>query len=308
MGFWGFALGVLTLCAIYAVLTLVLNLHFGTAGLINLGTAALVAVGAYTSVLFAAPPPGAGDLYLIGLHLPLWVGFLAAGFASAAFAWVIGQAALRLRAEYLAICTFAFAEVTRYLLMNEPRISNGLRGFWGIQRPWQESLSPSASDVMVLCIALALLVATFLLFTRFARTPYGLIARGVKESEDVIRSTGKDVARIRVSVFVYGAFFAGLAGAVYAWYSQIIVPNMFTAEITFFGWSALVIGGTGNPVGAVVGSLLLIIFEEATRFLQVSAKYAAAISSSRYILMGLLTILVLRFRPRGLFPERRTVA
>lgn len=303
-----FLVGILTLGCLYAVMALALSLHFGRTGIVNLGMVAFVAVGAYTCSICTIAPPTAADKYLFGFGLPLWVGFLAAAVVTALFAFIIGMAALRLREEYLAICTFAFAEALRMVLMNADKIANGLQGFWGLRAPFKEFFSGHVYSYVFLGMAAAFLLASYIFITRLERSPFGRVLKSIKENEEVTKAIGKDVWKFRVQSFTIGATLAGLAGAMYSWYTSLIVPNMFTSEITFVGWSAVVIGGLGNSKGAVIAAFILIFIEEGTRLLQISAEHAAAISSLRIVITGLLMVLLLRFKPGGILTKKKVIS
>ena len=301
-----FAVGILILIGIYALLTMSLNLKFGVTGLIDLGLVGYFAVGAYTYALFTASPPGTGvESYNIGLGLPLWVGFIAAALAAGLFSFLVGLPALRLRGEYLAIATYAAAEVVKAVASNEEWLTNGVVGYSGLPQPMRGAVEAGNSyQYVFLAIVVVSVVVVYWLLRRMQVRPFGRALRAVRESEEVALSVGKNVARYRMKAFVIGGMIAGFAGALYIGYTTLIVPTMFAAEVTWTAWIALVIGGSGNYRGAILGTAILLSAQELTRFFQASADMASLLAASRFVAMGLLLVVIIRFRPRGILTEK----
>lgn len=301
-----FAVGILVLIGIYALLTMSLNLKFGITGLIDLGIVGYFAVGAYTFVLLTAPPPNelTAD-YSIGLGLPLWVGFIVAPVAAGFFSFLIGLPALRLRGEYLAIATYAGAEVVQAVAANEYWLTNGAAGYNHLEQPFRSLVSSGNQYEYIFLASLVVAVAAvYWLLRRLEIRPLGRAWRAIRESEDVAVSVGKDVARYRMKSFVLGGMIAGLAACFYVSYTTLLVPSMLSAEVTWTAWIALVIGGTGNYKGAILGTIILLTAEEVTRFFQASASMATVLAASRFVAMGLLMVVIIRLKPRGILRER----
>lgn len=299
MGIWDLIFSVMSLAAIYALLTLALNLHFGMAGLINFGIVAYFAVGAYVYALATQPPPGAIDSYVVGLGLPSWAGVILGVVAAMLFALLTGGPTLRLRGEYLALTTFAFAEVLHSVLVNVGGLANGQRGLSSIFPPFYERIPFAFYEEYMLVGVLAVLVAVFALQRHLTRSPFGLALRAIRDDELASQALGKVAPTFRLKAFVSGAAIAGLAGILYAWHSTLVSPALFTADVTFTAFIALVLGGVGSNVGAVVGAFVLFGVTEALTFLPISADNFQIIDSIRTIVLGLIVILILRFRPRG---------
>ncbi len=294
-----FFAGLIALAGIYAMLSLSLNIDSGYLGLWNLGTAGYFAIGAYVYTLFTISEPGT-----VGLGLPMGVGFLAAGAASGIGALLIGLPSLRLRREHLLIATFAFAEVIRQVIVNENWLTHGNRGFYGLDKPFESVFAGPRYMLFFAVLVLFILAVYYFLARRWAYSPLGRLMRAIRENETVARSIGKNLYGTKLKVFVLSNVFVGFAGAVYVWYSSIILPNMFTSTITFTVWTALVIGGIGNHKGAILGAFVLIFVQEFTRFFQVSPDYATMLSALRWVFMGLMLVFVLRYRPQGIWPEK----
>jgi branched-chain amino acid transport system permease protein len=283
--------------SVFAVLSLALNLQYARGGMINFGTVAYFAAGAYAYAIFTQKPPSGLDQYAFGFDLPWYVGFLAAGVAATLFALLTGWPTLRLRGEYLALTTFAFAEVLHSILLNERSIGNGSVGLSNVARPDIGALG--INDQLGYALAACLLVgATAWAFHRLLDSPYGRVIDAIHDDETAAEAVGKDTARVRLQVFVISAIPAGFAGALYAMITTLVAPALFTAEITFFVWIALVLGGEKTIAGAIIGTLALVFFQELVRVVPFESVRAAQIAASaEEVLTGVLFVLVLRLRP-----------
>lgn len=298
-----FLLGVLTLAGFYAILAMILNLVAGWGGMWDLGVAGLVAVGAYTFVI-TTQTGVSGIRFAPGL--PMWAGIVAASLATGLVAFLIGLPALRLRGEYFLITTLAFAEVIRQLALNTGSITRGSVGFSRMARPFAGLASGANYRFVLLAIVVVVIIAVQLLMRRIALSPYGRALRAMRDNEGVALSLGKNVTRHRVLTFTFGGLLIGAVSPIYIWHIRSIVPQLFAAELTFVVWTALVVGGIASLGGPVLGAVVLILLTELLTFLQGSAQYATLLSATRPIILGLLLILIMRFRPSGLLPERRS--
>lgn len=289
---------VLTLSAIYGVVILALNFQYGHADMINFGVVAYFAAGAYVYAILTQEAPGQLDQYLFGLALPPWIGVVGAGAAGVLLALITGWPSLRLRGEYLAVTTFAFAEVLQSFLVNERRIGNGNVGLVGLGRPYRELMAASQYRYFLLVVALVLCALTYVVLERIVRSPYGRALRAMGDNELALVTSGKSSRRYRLEVFLLSAFFTGVAGSIYIWFTTLATPTLFTAEVTFLVWIALVLAGPGSNLRALAGITFLIAFEELVRAIPVaSIRAAQVITDLRVALLGLLFITFLRWRP-----------
>lgn len=298
MNWYAFLLSVVTLAGIYGILCLALNLQFGYAGLINFGIVAYFAVGAYAYVIITGAAPGEFDTYRFGFEQPFWVGIIGAGVAAGLFALLTGWPSLRLRGDYLALTTFAFAEGLHAFLLNERRVSNGTVGFTGIDSPVRDLAGSGDYQLVFALVVTVCLVVAYLLAERLGRAPFGRALKALHDDELAASLAGKNVRRLRLHVFLFGAVLSGLAGVLYAWHLTLVKADLFTAEVTFVVFIALVLGGVGWNRGAVLGAFILIGFEEIIRFLDLGTEAEARLSAIRVALTGLLLIVLLRLRPR----------
>ncbi len=298
----------LTVAATYAVATLGLNLQWGSAGLFNVGVAGFVAVGAYLSAwLTAAPSPQ----HWGGFGLPIALGWAAAMAAAALTAAIVGAITLRLRADYLAITTFGTAASLQLVALNAQALTGGPFGIAFIPRPFEALAGGLAFGVANLALALAVTAAAFWGLERLTRSPWGRVLRALREDEAAAISLGKMPSRFRLQAFVIGAALMGLSGAMQAQFFGFIAPDDYLPVLTFQVWVMLVLGGSGNNSGAVLGSLLV------WALWALSGTLASAVlppgwqargASLRVVLIGVALAATLLARPRGLLGERATVS
>ncbi|AGI71044.1 putative branched-chain-amino-acid ABC-transporter permease component [Octadecabacter arcticus 238] len=297
MTIYPLVLATLTFGAVFSVLTLSLNLQYARGGMINFGTVAYFAAGAYAYAIFTQEPPSGLDQYWFGFDLPWYIGLLAAGVASLLFALITGWPTLRLRGEYLALTTFAFAEVFHSVLLNERRIGNGSVGLANVERPDPTTLGLNDTVGYALAAVILMLVTAYV-FNRLLKSPFGRAIDAVHDDEIAAQAVGKDDARIRLQVFIISAVPIGFAGALYAMITTLVAPALFTAEVTFFVWIALALGGEKTIIGAILGAMALVLFQEIVGAIPFETVRAAQIASSvEEIVTGILFIIVLRLRP-----------
>lgn len=264
----------LTIGFYYALLAASWSLLVGYVGRISFAQAAMAGLGAYTSVLM-----------VMALGLPVPLGLLAAFAMAGAAGLAIGWLSLRLHGPYLGLTTIAFAEILRIAVTAEHQWT---AGSLGLRAP---PLVEGGSRVLYYYLILALLVASVVAMWLFLRTRVGLFFQAIREDEDAAASLGVGVTAWKVIAFALSTGFAGLAGAAYAHVVQLIAPSMMSLQEMGFVLAMAVIGGFHNIVYAALGGVLLQVLLEALR----------EIGEWRLAIFGLITILILRFAPNGLF-------
>ena len=282
-----------TLVGVRALVTLGLNVQWGLTGLVNLGAVAFFAVGAYTAALLAVS------------GFPLLVAWPAAVGAAAAAAAALAMVALRLREDYLAIVTLGFGEVLRLFLLNEAWLTGGANGVTAIPRPLHARFS-SHYDVFYLVLVFGVVGLVYLGLERVRRSPFGRVLRAIREDETVAAVAGKPVFRFKVQAFALGAAVAGLAGILFAHYLAYIEPNMFLPQDSLFVWLALILGGSGNNRGALLGSVVLLGLLEGSRFAKDVVPFLSGVrlAAAQQIVVGVVLVLLMIRRPEGLLPEQ----
>ncbi|MBF9028853.1 branched-chain amino acid ABC transporter permease [Rhodobacterales bacterium HKCCE3408] len=298
-----------TVAAILSIAVLGLNLQWGNTGLFNGGVAAFFGAGAYGTLILARP---AQEAQFGGFDIPYLVA-LAGGMAvAAALAWVVGRLTLRLRHDYLAIATFGVAVAFENVMRTTEWLSGGARGVRGFQRPLQDVIGAGLTyNLALLAFVLVLLALTYLFLERLVASPFGRLLRAIREDETAARSLGKSPARIRLTAFVAGSAIMGLAGGLYATTYAFISPQDILPILTFQIWAMLIVGGAGNNRGAILGAFTIWAAWTSSgwllsRFAPSEAQlYTGTI---QYILIGLVIVGMLLWRPQGLFPEKLVVS
>ena len=308
-GFLSYASFFLVFATAYAIITLGLNLQWGYTGLFNVGVAGFVALGAYTSALLTTPPqPG----HLAGFDLPVAVGMLAAMAVTGLVGAVIGALALRLRQDYLAITTFGIAVTIQLIANNATVLTGGPFGLQFIPKPMQSWLGTGLPWTLAyLGLALALLTVAYLGIEKLVNSPWGRVLRAIREDEDAASALGKTSFSFRLQSFVIGSMLMGLGGAVYAHFVGFIAPDDFLPILTFQLWAMLIVGGSGNNRGAILGAYVVWGFWSAAGGLMrgwVPQAEQARAAALQVVLIGCLIALMLVLRPKGIWGEKLNVA
>ncbi|MDB4123201.1 branched-chain amino acid ABC transporter permease [Planktomarina temperata] len=344
LGYLLYFLSLATVGGIYAIFALGLNVQWGFAGLFNVGIVGFAAVGAYTYALLTTAE---STFHYGGFDLPLPVGMFVAMVASAVIAGVIGLICIRLRSDYLAIATIGIAEIIKLILKNETEVTNGPRGINKIPRAWEHFSeerfysswpmswfnTPDGWAVFFdalphwwwqPCFAATVLFCMYVIYRMLERariSPWGRMMTAIRENEPAARAAGKNVTARRVEAFVIGAAIMGFAGALFAQHLRLIEPtNTFDpAKVTFLVWVMLILGGSGNNRGAMLGAFLIWTIWSASE-LMISgiidlAGYvfqtfdtgllATRAGFLRMMLIGILMQVVLQKYPAGILPEVR---
>ena len=316
-----------TTVAIFAIFTLGLNVQWGYTGVFNFGVAGFFLVGGYTAAIFTkgpAQPPferyvgGLGDkLDFIPFvdsdqWLPFLIGTLAAALFCGILAFLLSIPTLRLREDYLAIATIGIAELLRNVSVVERGLVNSSRGLVGVPRPFSDYFEPGDYKYVYFGIAVAVLLLLFLLVERGIRSPWGRVLRALREDELATEATGKNVYAFKAQGFVLGAAIMGVGGSVYAFEQGAVSPDTFTHFFgTFIFWAMLIVGGSGNNRGAIVGAYMVWGFWIITQQLQgydLPDVLRNRIFFMRDFILGSLIVIVLLLRPQGLLKEERRVS
>jgi Branched-chain amino acid ABC-type transport system, permease components len=273
----GYVLQILSQAWIYGVFALSLSLASGTGGIMSMGQAGFMAIGAYASALLT-----------LKAGWPFAASFFAAGLVAAVLGSLLAAPALRLKGHYIAIATMGIGEMVCQIILNWESLTRGAMGLAGIPAPRLFGLEiSSASGFYYLSLAVLVLCAAAI--AAIGDSPLGRSARALREDESAARSLGVDARRYRSLVFGLGAFFAGLAGSLTAHLYTYISYDTFGGSLSILGVTMAIFGGLGNIWGAILGALSLTALPEALRFA----------SAYRTLAYGLALLLVLRFRPQG---------
>ncbi len=299
----------LVFATVFAVIVLGLNLQWGFTGLFNVGVAGFVAIGAYTSALLTTPPT---DGRLGGLDWPVALGWLGAMLTSGAAGAFVGLLTLRLRDDYLAITTFGIAVVIQLVALNAQKLTGGPFGVQFIPKPLQGWLGTGTVWTLAyLALALAVLALAYLALQRLVQGPWGRALRGIREDEAAAASLGKSPFALKLQSFVLGSMLMGLGGAMQAHFVGYIAPEDFLPILTFQLWAMLIVGGSGNNRGAVLGAYVVWGFWAGAGSLMrlwIPQSEQARGAALQVVLIGALIALMLVLRPRGLLGEQLAVS
>jgi len=283
-------LHILVITGIYAILTLSLNLVVGYTGLAALGHAAFSCMGAYVSSLLA-----------LNYGLSPWIGLIVGACVAALLGVVIGFPSLRLKGDYLALATFGAGVIVYSVAKNWVAVTRGPMGLPGIHG--FSIFGVQLSEVWQYLILVTIFVLiTYFVIRRIVNSPFGRILRGIREDEVAALAMGKNINKYKIIVFVVGAFFAGIAGSLYAHYITFIDPSSFTVMESITILLMVVFGGMGSLGGSFVGAAVLVILPELLRFVGMPSSVAAPL---RQMIYGLLLIILMLKRPQGILGTYR---
>jgi branched-chain amino acid transport system permease protein len=294
----------LTIAFILAIAVLGLNLQWGFTGLFNGGIVAFFGAGAYGLVLLGGPPrlDGFG-----GFGLPYPLALLGSLAVAAVLALLVGLATTRLRHDYLAIATFGVAIALESVMRNAEYLTGGAKGLRGFERPLEAAVDGALSyNLLFLGFVVLCLCLVYAFLETLVRSPFGRLLRAVRENERAARSLGKSPSAIRLTAFVLGSVIMGLAGALYATFYAFISPQDLAPILTFQVWAMLIVGGSGNNRGAVLGTLVVWAVWVGSGWLLTALapqSWQLYAGSIQYILIGSIIVITLLWRPRGLLPE-----
>lgn len=311
----------------------------------------IVVVGYFATRTFMDPAVNAIEAvdpsktgYLGGLGLPILLSWVVGGLFAAGAAWIIGKIALGLRSDYLAIATLGISEIIIAVLKNEDWLTRGVKNVNGLPRPvpyevdlqqsqfvlqlasdWNMSLIELSSTIVKLAYAglfAVVLLIILWLSERALRSPWGRMMRAIRDNETAAEAMGKDVKHRHLQVFVLGSAVVGIAGAMLTTLDGQFTPASYQPlRFTFLIWVMVIVGGSGNNWGSVLGGFVIWFFwiqaeplglwvlDVITSGLgedsPLRQHLIASAAHMRLMMMGLILLLVLRFTPKGLIPETR---
>ena len=316
---------VIDFALLYIMLALGLNIVVGFAGLLDLGYIAFYAVGAYVYALLSSPHLATAfpDVFPQGVHLPVWVILPLGATLAGIFGVLLGAPTLRLRGDYLAIVTLGFGEIIRIFMnnLNAPiNLTNGPQGITNIDpvriggmslSKTQEFLGiavPSVYLYYYLFVGLALVIVFVTVRLEDSRVGRAWVA--IREDEVAAKACGINTRNIKLLAFAMGATFGGVAGGLFSGFQEFVSPESFKLEESIMVLCMVVLGGMGNIPGVVLGGLLLAVLPEVLRHgavpwqMALFGKVMLDPESLRMLLFGLALILVMLYRPAGLWPSQ----
>ena len=310
-----YIINLLIYAAVDATACLGLNQQFGVAGVTNFGFIIFQAAGGYTAAILALPSQSANggfQTYIGGWNLPFpvpWIGAaVVGGVIALPFTFLVGR---RLRGDFAAVGLLVTAVLLNLLVTNYRPLLNGAAGLSLIPQPLQGEYNPQSSGYQWTLTAVAIVVCAlvYLFVRRITESPYGRSLRAMRDNDAVADSLGKNLLSLRTAMLVTGGAIAGLSGGILVSYITTWSPAAWGYAETVVLFAAVIIGGAGNHLGAILGAVLVPVgFEEVTRYIPTSNNLPPnLIPSLEWVAIGLLIVIFLWVRPQGILPERKRV-
>lgn len=272
---------VIDLVLYYVLLAVSLDIQAGFLGMLSLGQAGFIGIGAYTSALLL--------IYVFHGWWGFWLSMLAGGVAAGLAGLIVGLPTLRIRGDYLAMVTLGFGEIVRYILLNWIKLTHGPVGLTGVPSPRILSFTMESRGQFYWLI-LALTAITILLVLRLKHSYIGRAWIAIREDELAAQSTGVNITYYKVLAFVISGFMAGVAGAFLASYLNYIAPSNFLSMESLMILCMVVLGGAATVWGPALGAAILTVVPEVLR----------PIAEYRMLAFGLVMVLFMLFKPKGL--------
>jgi branched-chain amino acid transport system permease protein len=279
-----FSIAILT--GIYIILSASLNLIVGYGGIFDMGHGGFFAVGAYIAALIT-----------VHYGMPFFLELIIAGAVAGVMGLAIGLPSIRLRGDYITLCSYGFAVVVYTIVNNWMSLTHGPVGISGVTRPHILGIS-FYSQPAYLCLVAFICAICLFAIKRITQAPYGKTIEAIREDEIATLACGKNVSSFKVQIFVVGAFFAGVAGVLYAHFMMLADPTGFKVATSSLILTMVIMGGLASLRGSVAGAVIIIVVPEILRMIGLSAFYAEQIQN---IIYSALLLVVIKLRPGGLF-------
>ncbi|MGH3627073.1 MAG: branched-chain amino acid ABC transporter permease [Sciscionella sp.] len=305
MTYW---ISTITEASIFSVMALGLNVIWGMSGDFDLGYYGYVAISTYLTIVLTVGHPVPPVEYILGYNLPFPLAVLIATLVVVVIAAVVGLVALRsLRAIYFALTTLGAISVLYIVVQVYTPLFNGFNGVSGLYNPLGHAfgLSYSQYPYFLFGMSAALLVVAALVVSHVSASPFGRLLRAIRDDENAVAAYGRSILLTKFRAYLLGAALAGLAGGLFAAFLGSFNPSAWAPIEVLTLYAGVLVGGRGNVKGVIFGTFVVYIgFVELTRNLPAISGHPEFAPAMRQILIGILIVLFLRFRPQGLIPER----
>jgi branched-chain amino acid transport system permease protein len=309
-----YAANLLVYAGVDIIACLALNLQFGVSGIVNFSFIVFQSVGAYTAAVLSMPPEtanGGFQTYFGGFQMPFPLPWIGGAIAGGLLAVPVGFVVLRkLRADYQAIALLVLSIIANTVITNATHLFNGAAGLALVPPPFADQIDPNTPSYQYLYVGMTAVCVALVYFVvaRIVNSPYGRTLRAMREREVAASAIGKNPVALKMTIFVVGGVIAGLSGALLVGFIQLWAPSVWLYPETIILFAAVIVGGRGNNLGAVLGALLVPVgFEEVTRLMPTSLGPPGLIPAFEWVAIGLLILGFLWFRPQGVRPEPRNV-
>lgn len=311
-----YAANLLIFAGVDIIACIALNLQFGVSGIVNFAFIVFQAAGAYAAGVLSMPPDTAPDysfqVYFGGFQLPFPLPWIGGALAGAVLAVPVGLVVLRnLRSDYQAIALLVTSIIVNTVINNARPWLNGAAGLALVPQPFQDQIDPSTDSYQYFYVALTLVCVVLIWFvaSRIVNSPFGRSLRAMRDQELAATALGKNPVALKMTMFVVGGAIAGLSGAILVGFLTVWAPSTWLYPETIILFAAVIVGGRGNNLGAILGALLVPVgFEEVTRLLvRLDIGPPNFIPAMEWVCIGLFILGFLWFRPDGVRPEPRRV-
>ncbi len=300
------------------IAVLALNLQFGLSGIVNFSFIVFQSVGAYTAAVLSMPPDtayGGYQVYVGGFQLPFPLPWLGGALAGGILAVPVGLVVLRkLRSDYQAISLLVLSVIANSVITNVRPFLNGAAGIAQVPGPFSDQVDPISQGYQLLYVGLTIpcVLLVWVVASRIVNSPFGRSLRAMREHELAATALGKNPVQLKMTIFIVGGIIGGLSGAILVGYIQVWAPSVWLYPETIILFAAVIVGGRGNNVGAVLGAILVPVgFFELTRRIPPTiggwTPPPNLIPAMEWVAIGLLIVGFLWFRPQGVRPETRRV-
>lgn len=296
---------------VFMFFTVALNIRWGWAGDLDLSVFSYVAVGAYITAVFTAGRAVPPDEWIVGVRWPFLVALLAAMIVGAALSLLFGMLALRrLRGDYFAIGSLCFTLIVYAVISQVLPLFDSFQGVTGVPQPFEGALNLSQNgyDIFYLVFSIAILAVVYAFTQHIYRSPFGRSLRAIRDDSDAATAFGRNVYVSKLKAYVIGGMLASLGGGLYVGILGTWNPFAWSSSETFLLLCAVLIGGIANTKGVLLGTFIVMVaLTEATRYIPALPGPNGQDDSEaiQYIVVALLIMVVLRWRPQGILPEKR---
>jgi branched-chain amino acid transport system permease protein len=298
----------------FSLLALALNMEWGYTGLFNAGIAGFWAVGAYTAAIMVTQlslPSASYPGHIGGFNQSFLVGALVAMLVTAALGGLLTIPILRLRADYFAIATLAFAEIIRLVFNSAESLTGGSLGIVSVPRPFDTilpltpggSIDPGISDLTLMLLVGVAVFLALVVWQYLTKSSWGRVLRGIRDDSVATLAAGKHVSRFQLQAMILGSALMGLSGAFFAVYQRVVTPDQFQPLDTFTIYVMVILGGSANNRGVIVGAFVFYFLDWISVRLPIT--YSSDFPYYRLIVIGAILVLLVLYRPEGIFKEKK---
>jgi len=286
-----------TAISIFGIYTLSLNLQWGEAGVANLGPIAFMAIGGYTTAILSIEG--------FNLYMSITAGILASSIVGA----LLGYIGARLKDEFFGLLTLGFAHTLYLSLRSQNPLSGGASGIHGFQRPFNSLVQSQNYELFFMLVSLGVLTTFYVFLQSLKNKSWGRALNCLRDDELAAKSLGKRVKQLKLEVMMVGSAISGIAGIMLIFDRQFISPDTFGFELTLYGWLAMILGGSANNKGVILGTVVVFgVLFSGTRIIMSNVGLPSyRVSAARLLLISTMMIILMIWRPQGIMGDKEVL-